>query len=62
VVPCCFIGNPDVAEIATAPAKPASFASVWFGPDFQAFRHAHLDGNIAAYCGGCYRGGSHKIR
>lgn len=55
VVPCCFIGNPDVAEIGTAAAKPASFASVWFGPEFQAFRQAHLDGNIPSYCRGCYR-------
>ena len=57
VVPCCFIGNPDVAEIGTAPAKPVSFASVWFGADFQAFRQAHLDGDILDYCRGCYRAG-----
>ena len=55
VVPCCFIGNPDVVEIGTRPEKPASFASVWFGLDFQAFRQAHLDGNIPHYCRGCYR-------
>ncbi len=60
VVPCCFIGNPDVAEIGTAPAKSASFASVWFGLDFQAFRQAHLDGDIPAYCRGCYRDGDHQ--
>ena len=60
VVPCCFIGNPDVAEIGTTPANRASFASVWFGADFQAFRQAHLDGNIPAYCRGCYRDGSHE--
>jgi MoaA/NifB/PqqE/SkfB family radical SAM enzyme len=59
VVPCCFIGNPDVAEIGTAPANPASFASVWFGADFQAFRQAHLDGDIPDYCRGCYLAG-HK--
>jgi pyrroloquinoline quinone biosynthesis protein E len=62
VVPCCFIGNPDVAEIGTTPAQPTSFASVWFGSDFQAFRQAHLDGDIPAYCRGCYRGGGHKSR
>ena len=55
VVPCCFIGNPDVAEIGTAAAKSAGFSSVWFGLDFQAFRQAHLDGNIPDYCRGCYR-------
>jgi hypothetical protein len=37
--------------------KPASFASVWFGADFQAFRQAHLDGDILDYCRGCYRAG-----
>jgi pyrroloquinoline quinone biosynthesis protein E len=57
VVPCCFIGNPDVAEIGTTKAQPESFASVWFGADFQSFRQAHLDGDIPAYCRGCYRNG-----
>jgi MoaA/NifB/PqqE/SkfB family radical SAM enzyme len=54
VVPCCFIGNPDVAEIGAA-AAPAGFSTVWFGGDFQAFRQAHLDGKIPDYCRGCYR-------
>ena len=62
VVPCCFIGNPDVAEIGTTPAKPASFASVWFGLDFQTFRQAHLDGKIPDYCRGRYRNGGHQSR
>jgi MoaA/NifB/PqqE/SkfB family radical SAM enzyme len=57
VVPCCFIGNPDVAEIGTTKAQPESFASVWFGADFQSFRQAHLDGDIPGYCRGCYRNG-----
>jgi MoaA/NifB/PqqE/SkfB family radical SAM enzyme len=56
VVPCCFIGDPDVAE-GTTPGEPASFASVWFGADFRAFRQAHLDGDIPGYCRGCYRAG-----
>ena len=46
VVPCCFIGNPDVAEIGTVAMKGAGFAAVWFGPDFQAFQQAHVDGRI----------------
>ena len=54
-----MIGYPDVAEIGTTPAKPASFASVWFGADVQAFRQAHLDGNIP-HCRGCYRDGDHQ--
>jgi hypothetical protein len=47
VVPCYFIGNPDVAEIDTAPAKPANFASVWFGPNFRAFRSCVAETNAA---------------
>jgi hypothetical protein len=58
VVPCCFIGNPD-AGIGTAPAKPASFllrsGSVRISRPFA----AHPDGNIPAYCRGCYRDGDH---
>jgi MoaA/NifB/PqqE/SkfB family radical SAM enzyme len=54
VVPCCFIGNPDVAEIGSA-ATAAGFSAIWFGPDFQAFRQAHLDGRVPEYRRGCYR-------
>ena len=54
VVPCCFIGNPDVAEIGSA-ATAAGFSAIWFGPDFQAFRQAHLDGKVPDYCRSCYR-------
>jgi hypothetical protein len=49
-VAACFIGNPNVAKIGIVPAKPASFAAVWFGADFQAFRQADLDENVPAYC------------
>jgi pyrroloquinoline quinone biosynthesis protein E len=55
VVPCCFIGNPDVAEIGAGGAEQSGFSSTWFGKDFQAFRQAHLDGNIPDFCRGCYR-------
>jgi len=39
-MPCCFIGNPDVAEIGTVATKGAGFAAVWSGPDFQAFQQS----------------------
>lgn len=57
VVPCCFIGNPEVAEIKTTSVGAESFAAVWFGQAFQAFRQAHLSGNMPDYCRGCYRNG-----
>lgn len=54
VVPCCYLGNPDVFEF-----EPVgdSFSAVWKGESFEAFRQAHLDGNIPAVCRGCYKAG-----
>jgi hypothetical protein len=37
------VENSDVAEIGTTAAQPASFVSVWLGPDFQAFRRPLSD-------------------
>jgi iron-sulfur cluster protein len=54
IVPCCFIGDPDVGEIGSA-ATAAGFSAIWFGPDFQAFRQAHLNGKVPDYCRNCYR-------
>lgn len=56
VVPCCTIGNPDVAQIG-APldrGDPQAFAGHWHGEEFAAFRQAHLDGRIPEICKGCY--------
>lgn len=55
VVPCCYIGNPDVAEIRRDTKSEAGFSAVWFGDAFRTFRQAHLDGNIPDFCRGCYR-------
>lgn len=56
VVPCCTIGNPDVHQIGPAldPQVPDAFARHWHGPEFTAFRRAHLDGNIPDICKACY--------
>jgi pyrroloquinoline quinone biosynthesis protein E len=51
VVPCCFLGNPDVFEF---PRAGKSVADTWQGPAYSAFRQAHLDGNIPKVCQGCY--------
>jgi MoaA/NifB/PqqE/SkfB family radical SAM enzyme len=56
VVPCCFIGDPDVAQIGPMTLdRGKGFSSVWFGEDFRAFRQAHLDGRIPDFCQGCYK-------
>ena len=50
-VPCCMIGDPDKFEIG----KGKTFSENWGGKDYEAFRQAHLDGNIPQVCRGCYR-------
>lgn len=54
VVPCCYIGNPDVYQIDGALAPDRSFTDVWHGPAYAAFRQCHLDGKLPAICEGCY--------
>ncbi len=55
VVPCCFIGNPDVAQIGDRLIAGAGFSATWFGNEFRAFRQSHLDRRIPDFCKGCYR-------
>lgn len=52
-VPCCMIGDPDAYEVGKGLGK--SFTELWSGPDYSAFRQAHIDGKIPAVCKGCYR-------
>lgn len=49
-VPCCIIGNPDVSQLGDA----RDFSAAWFGPEWRAFRQAHLDGRIPDVCRSCY--------
>ncbi|HUL51623.1 MAG TPA: radical SAM protein [Candidatus Nitrosotalea sp.] len=49
-VPCCIIGNPDAYEIG----RGKSFLEVWKGPEYVAFRQAHLEGKIPKICEFCY--------
>jgi pyrroloquinoline quinone biosynthesis protein E len=53
MVPCCMIGNPEVIQLGDA----AKLSQTWNGPDYQAFRQAHLDGRIPDHCLNCYVGG-----
>lgn len=50
-VPCCMIGDPDAFELG----KGQPFKEVWFGKDYEAFRRAHLDGNLPEVCRACYK-------
>jgi MoaA/NifB/PqqE/SkfB family radical SAM enzyme len=50
IVPCCIIGNPDVAEFGDA----RDFTGVWTGETWRQFRQDHLDGRIPAVCLSCY--------
>jgi pyrroloquinoline quinone biosynthesis protein E len=51
IVPCCFIGNPEVYELA----RGQSLQDGWNGAEYAAFRQAHLDGRIPQVCQSCYR-------
>ena len=50
VVPCCMIANPQIADFGDA----NDFEQIWNGPGYQAFRRAHIEGNIPQYCRSCY--------
>ena len=54
VVPCCYLGNPDVYEFKKV---GSGFTDVWHSDDFKAFRQAHVDGDIPSVCKGCYKNG-----
>ena len=50
IVPCCMIGNPEIADLGDA----TSFIEHWQGESFLAFRQAHIEGRIPRPCQGCY--------
>ncbi len=54
VVPCCYVGDPDVSPNGKGPREAGSVASLRHGPDFSAFRQAHLEGRIPKLCQSCY--------
>ena len=60
VVPCCFVGNPDVYQIGKGLSEAGSFTSIWHGPEFNAFRQAHLEGRIPKVCQNCYALGAER--
>jgi pyrroloquinoline quinone biosynthesis protein E len=50
VVPCCYLGSPDVSDFGPADALTA----IWHGETMTAFRQAHLAGDPPPLCRGCY--------
>ena len=50
VVPCCYLGAPDISDFGSADALSA----VWHGEAMTAFRQAHLAGDPPPICRGCY--------
>jgi len=51
LVPCSRVGDPGVADLGDASA----FDTSWNGTAYQAFRQAHLNGDIPDFCKNCYR-------
>ena len=50
-VPCCIIGNPEVADVGDA----RKLAEEWNGPEITQFRREHLEGNVPTVCRSCYK-------
>jgi len=48
-----MIGDPEAFEIGKGSGK--SFSELWTSDEYQAFRQAHLDGDIPKVCKNCYR-------
>ena len=58
VVPCCYVGNPEVLEIGKGLREEGGFSAVWTSEAYAEFRRDHLEGRIPRVCQGCYaRGG-----
>lgn len=61
VVPCCYIGNPDVYQIDGRLDEKHSFSAVWQGAEFAKFRQAHLGNRIPEICNRCYRQSTEQV-
>lgn len=52
IVACCMVATPSVSDLGNA----GNFSAAWNGIDYQAFRQAHVTGNIPDFCSSCYDG------
>mgnify|MGYP006413835503 FL=1 len=51
IVPCCIIGNPEVADLGDA----KEFTHEWESEKWRQFRRSHIDGIVPKYCKNCYQ-------
>jgi pyrroloquinoline quinone biosynthesis protein E len=51
-----MIANPEIVDLGDA----RQLSAMWNGPKLQAFRRAHLQGNIPPECRSCYRHLGHR--
>ncbi len=54
VVPCCYIGNPDVFQIDKAIEAGRNLTDIWYGEAYKEFRRAHLERRLPDICRACY--------
>ena len=50
IVPCCVIGNPEVADFGSA----IELSEIWNSKVYKDFRNRHLSGDIPSMCKDCY--------
>lgn len=55
VVPCCYVGNPDVFEMGKIGTR--SLSDIWFSDEYKVFRQSHFDAATPRICGNCYECG-----
>ncbi|MCG8357577.1 MAG: radical SAM protein [Kiloniellales bacterium] len=53
VVPCCYVGNPDVFELGKIGEQ--SFSDIWFSDTYKEFRATHFTGKTPEICRNCYK-------
>jgi len=51
IVPCCMIGNPEIAELGSG----NNLSETWNSETYQTFRNSHINGDIPKYCENCYK-------
>ena len=51
VVPCCMIGNPDIATLGDG----NDIAKTWNSELYRDFRRNHIQGKIPKFCENCYK-------
>ena len=54
VVPCCYVGNPDVYQIGAPIEETRSFADSWQSGTYARFRRMHLESTLPEVCRPCY--------